>query len=239
MKRERSNHAWFFLPALMALGLVLASTNWFKAKELDLITIRPRFPHSTFISAPWGCDLPNFEKMGRGPSIKDFLAPAGTEIISLNQPVTSSSEPYRGEIKWVTDDELYCGGEGENAVFFEKLPCWVQIDLGMDCSVDHVWLWHDQGAMQRRQTPDVFEDVIVQLSNDAEFRSGVVTIFNSDDDGSCGQGKGADPTYMETNHGRGFPANGQKARYVRIWGGKSYSYSGGPCRFTEVTVWGR
>lgn len=96
MKRERSNHAWVILTALIALGLVLASTKWFKAKEPDLITIRPRFPHSIFISAPWGCDLPNFEKMGRGPSIKDFLAPAGTEIISLNQPVTSSSEPSRG-----------------------------------------------------------------------------------------------------------------------------------------------
>lgn len=121
--------------------------------------------------------------------------------------------------------------------FFDELPCWVQIDLGSERRIDHLWLWHDQGTLARRQTPEVFEDVIVQISYDADFRSGVTTLFNSDDDGSCGQGKGTDPTYMETNHGRGVPAQGQKVRYVRIWGGKAYS--GGPCRFTEVTVWGR
>jgi hypothetical protein len=65
---------------------------------------------------------------------------------------------------------------------------------------------HGEGTQARRMTPEVFEAVIVQLSNDAKFRSGVTPLFNSDDDESCGQGKGTDPTYIETNHGRGVPA---------------------------------
>lgn len=197
--------------------------------------IRPAFPKPIFISAPWECTLPNFEKPQM--PVKEFTAPADSEILSVHKPVTSSDPSLKGQNEWITDSEAYCGNEGENAVFFDELPCWVQIDLGSERRIDHLWLWHDQGTLARRQTPEVFEDVIVQISYDADFRSGVTTLFNSDDDGSCGQGKGTDPTYMETNHGRGVPAQGQKVRYVRIWGGKAYS--GGPCRFTEVTVWGR
>lgn len=201
----------------------------------ELTVIRPAFPKPAFISAPWDCKLPNFEKPEAVK--KAFLAPADTRIVSLNKPVTSSTPPTKGQIEWITDDEAFCGQEGENTVSFEPLPCWIQIDLGSKHLIDHVWLWHDQGTLARRLTPEVFEDVIVQLSNDAKFASDVVTVFNSDDDDSCGQGKGTDPTYMDSNHGRGVPAKGQQARYVRIWGGKAYS--GGPCRFTEVMVWGR
>lgn len=201
----------------------------------ELSVIRPAFPKSAFISAPCDCKLPNFEKPDAIK--KAFLAPSGTKIVSLNKPVTSSTPPTKGQIGWITDDEAFCGQEGENTVSFEALPCWIQIDLGSKHLIDHVWLWHDQGTLARRLTPEVFEDVIVQLSNDAKFASDVVTLFNSDDDGSCRQGKGTDPTYMDSNHGRGVPVGGQQARYVRIWGGKAYS--GGPCRFTEVTVWGR
>jgi len=43
--------------------------------------------------------------------------------------------------------------------------------------------------------------------------------------------------HVEGNYGRGIAVGGKRARYVRVWGGKAYS--GGPCRFTEVTVWGR
>lgn len=122
-------------------------------------------------------------------------------------------------------------------VSFDQTPCWIQIDLGDEKLVDHIWLWHGEGTAARRQTPEVFEDVIVQISSDGLFASLVTTLFNSDLDGSCGQGKGPDPTYPETNHGRSISAGGKLARYVRVWGGKAYS--GGQCRFTEVTVWGR
>ncbi|MEZ5386399.1 MAG: hypothetical protein R3F13_12870 [Prosthecobacter sp.] len=150
--------------------------------------------------------------------------------------MSSSSHPSQGQLAWLVDGDAETGLTDGKEVSFGELPCWIQLDLGSTCFIDHIWLWHGEGTWSRRQTPEVFEDVIVQISGDAEFQTGVTTLFNSDDDGSCGQGKGTDPTYMETNYGRGVPAQGQKARYVRIWGGKAYS--GGPCRFTEVTVWG-
>jgi hypothetical protein len=224
----------WLLTCLATLGLSGCNKHTAEVPR-ELTVIRPAFPKSVFISSPWDCKLPNFEKPEAVK--KAFLAPADTKIVSLNKPVTSSTPPTKGQIGWITDDEAFCGQEGENTVSFETLPCWIQIDLGSKHLIDQVWLWHDQGTLARRLTPEVFEDVIVQLSNDAKFASDVVTLFNSDDDDSCGQGKGTDPTYMDSNHGRGVPAGGQQARYVRIWGGKAYS--GGPCRFTEVTVWGR
>lgn len=237
MSSRRSNQIGMFLPAWVVLCCAMSGCHRDSAPaQNDLKIIHPDFPKPVFISAPWHCTLPNFEPL-RFPPQKEFTAPADAEILSLHKPVTSSAPPSKGQNEWITDGDAFCGGNGEHAVFFENLPCWVQIDLGSEHRIDHLWLWHDQGALFRRATPEVFEDVIVQLCNDATFRYGVTTLFNSDDDGSCGQGKGTDPTYTETNHGRGVPANGQKARYVRVWGGKAYS--GGACRFTEVTVWGR
>lgn len=230
------SHLRLLLPALvMSAGCIVGCDSKKPAADNQSKVIHPTFPKTVFISAPWDCKLPNFEKTQR--PIKEFTAPADSEIISIHRQVTSSDKPSKGLADWITDGEAFCGDDGQHAVFFESLPCWVQIDLGSEHRIDHLWLWHDQGTLARRMTPEVFEDVIVQLSNDAKFRSGVTTLFNSDDDGSCGQGKGTDPTYMETNHGRGLPAGGLKARFVRIWGGKAYS--GGPCRFTEITVWGR
>ena len=58
-------------------------------------------------------------------------------------------------------------------------------------------------------------DVILQVSDDPEFKSGVTTLFNNDVDNSSGLGVGTDREYFEMQFGRVVPAKGVKARYVR------------------------
>jgi len=70
-------------------------------------------------------------------------------------------------------------------------------------------MWHDHRYVQ------AMHDVILQVSNDPEFKNGVTTLYNNDVDNSSGLGVGTDREYFELEFGRVVPAKGVKARYVR------------------------
>jgi hypothetical protein len=59
----------------------------------------------------------------------------------------------------------------------------------------------------------VYFDVIVQISNDPDFITGVQTIFNNDMDNSAGLGVGMDMHYVDTHFGEIFDAKGLHGRY--------------------------
>ncbi|MGB1129439.1 MAG: hypothetical protein ACPG4K_05270, partial [Haloferula sp.] len=67
---------------------------------------------------------------------------------------------------------------------------WVQIDLEASAEINAIWLWHFHS--QKR----AYHDVIVQISDDPEFKEGVTTVFNNDYDESAGMGKGSDNPYV-------------------------------------------
>jgi hypothetical protein len=87
----------------------------------------------------------------------------------------------------------------------------VQVDLGESAAVAAVAVWHFHSQAR------VYHDVVIQISDDAEFKKGVTTIFNTDDDNSSKLGKGKDLSYVETNNGRVLAAKGAKGRYVRLY----------------------
>jgi hypothetical protein len=97
----------------------------------------------------------------------------------------------------------------EQAVEMKKGTQWVQIDLGQEFEIHAIAMWHDHRYVQ------VMRDVILQISNDAEFKTGVTTIYNNDADNSSGLGVGTDREYFELEFGRVVPVKGAKARYVR------------------------
>jgi len=70
-------------------------------------------------------------------------------------------------------------------------------------------MWHDHRYVF------VMRDVILQVSNDPEFKEGVTTLYNNDLDNSAGLGVGTDREYFELEFGRVVKADGIKARYVR------------------------
>jgi len=155
------------------------------------------------------------EDLPQGPHIEPlsdkprpvFMAPRGVKNVALGKPITSSVAPFSGELNQITDGKKEAFDS--DAVEFKKGTQWVQVDLGDVYSIYAIAMWHDHRYIQ------VIHDVIVQVSDDPEFKTNVQTLFNNDLDNSSGLGVGADREYFETNHGKIADAKGVKARYVR------------------------
>jgi len=142
-----------------------------------------------------------------------FLAPKGVVNVALNKPVSASDNNLiNGDLKQITDGkkEAY----EENVVTLRKGLRWVQIDFQGEYKIYAVVLWHDFNI------PLVYRDVVVQLSDDPEFKTGVETIFNNDQKNTSGLGLGTDREYFEnslTGAGKLIDAKGIKARYLRCY----------------------
>src|SRR6266498_1581010 len=138
------------------------------------------------------------------PSIE---VPKGVTNVAAGKTVTSSVAPYLGELSRITDGKKEA--VDDDAVEFRKGTQWVQVDLGQSFAIHAVAMWHDHRYVQ------VMHDVILQVSDDPEFKSGVTTLYNNDTDNSSGLGVGTDREYFEMQFGRVVAGKGIKARYVR------------------------
>ncbi len=219
------------VPPLMLLalvvGLVMVQTSGETVKPL--ILIKPVFPKPFFTSGPFACNLPQLEKADASKVIKQFYVPAGTSMVSVGKAVTASVAPLEGSaLAFLTDGDN--SSDRDTVLVLPQGKQWVQIDLGQSKKVQKIHVWHSQS-----QFPDAYLDLVIQVSDDATFREKVVTLFNADFDGSLGLGKGGDPAYVETNHGRVIDGGGARARYVRLW--SAGSYNDGFIRFAEVAVY--
>jgi hypothetical protein len=152
---------------------------------------------------PSGPDLEPLTDKPRPP----FLVAKGVKNMALGQPVTSSVAPFTGELTQITDGkkEAY----DPDAVEFKKGTQWIQVDLGSSYAIQAIVFWHDHRYIQ------AMRDVVIQVSEDPEFKQGVVTLFNNDKDNSSGLGAGTDREYFETAEGRVVDGRGTKGRYVR------------------------
>ena len=133
--------------------------------------------------------------------------PKGVVNVALGKPVTSNIAPFLGDLKQVTDGKKE--PFDDDAVEFKKGVVWVQIDLGKSHAIQAIAMWHDHRYVQ------VMHDVVLQVSDDPEFKSGVTTLYNNDTDNSSGLGVGTDREYFELEFGRAVACKGVKARYVR------------------------
>jgi hypothetical protein len=213
----------YFLRAAAFLA-VLATTSQAEEK----VPLKLELPRPMFVGTPVPVKLPNLEpvRAGRRP---DFLVPKGVVNLALNKKVTSSDmEPTLGDLSLITDGEK--GGDEGNYVELGKGKQWVQIDLGRAAPLYAVVVWHFHSQAR------VYKSVVVQLSDDPDFRKNVQTIFNNDDRNALGLGVGKDPTYIETSEGRIVDARGIKARYVRLYSGGNTSSDMN--HYIEVEVYG-
>ncbi len=132
----------------------------------------------------------------------------GAKNVALGKPVTTSVKPFSE-----TQPEAITDGKKEafdyDTVEMKKGTQWVQVDLGASYKIEAVAVWHDHRYIQ------VMHDVIVQVSDDPEFKTGVTTLFNNDTDNSSGLGVGTDREYFERHYGRVIDGKGTNARYVR------------------------
>jgi hypothetical protein len=213
--------------ALCALALaVLAPAA--AAQEPGKEVLKIQLPKPMFVGTPKNIRTPNLEAVTgrpRGP----FLVPVGTVLLSAGKPVTASDkEPVIGETGFVTDGKK----SGEDGYYVELGPMlqWVQIDLGKSQELTAIVCWHYHSQAR------VYRDVIVQVSDDKDFISGVTTVFNNDHDNTAGLGAGKDKEYIETYDGKLFDPKGVKARYVRLTSGGNTSNDMN--HYVEVEVYG-
>lgn len=214
--------------ARIALTLFLAIGS-LAARAADEVPLKLDLPRPLFVGTPRPLKLANLEKprVGRRP---DMMVPAGTVNLSKDKPVTGSDTlPVIGELAFITDGDK-SGGEGSYVELGPGLQ-WVQIDLEASAKIAAIAVWHFHSQAR------AYHDVVVQISDDAEFKKGVTTVFNNDDDNSSGLGAGTDPAYIETYEGRLIDAKGATGRYVRLY--SSGNTSDELNHYIEVEVFGQ
>jgi hypothetical protein len=186
-------------------------------------------PQPMFIGTPQDFDVPNLEKP-LGKPRPSFMAPAGTKNVALNKYVESTDEnPIIGEIELIVDGDK----EAVDGSFVELAPGkqHITIDLENIYTLYAIFVWHYH--LEAR----VYNDVIVQVSDDPDFVVGVTTLFNNDHNNSYGLGVGEDLHYVETHEGKLIDARGVEARYVRLYSnGNSYDQVN---HYIEVAVYGK
>ena len=172
------------------------------------VELKLKLPKPMFIGTPTNIRSANLETI-TGKSRGPFYVPKGTVLLSLKKKVTSSDmQPVIGELDMLVDGEK-SGGDG----FFVELgpgPQWTQIDLGAAHPLHAILIWHYHSQAR------VYRDVIVQVSDDPAFKSGVTTVFNNDHDNSSKLGAGKEKEYIEVAEGRLIDPKGAKGRFVRL-----------------------
>ena len=211
----------FSLAAVLLAALGAAAQNQ--------VVLKTPLPSPLFVGTPVPLNVPNLEPPMRGKR-PDFYVPAGTVNLAKNKKVTSSdSNPNVGTLDMIVDGDK----DGNEGSWVELGPGkqWVQIDLGRKANIYAVIVWHFHSQAR------VYRDVVVQVSNDPTFNSGVNTIFNDDLSNQLGLGAGKNQNYIETYQGKLIDAKGAQGRYVRL-------YSNGNTanklnHYIEVEVWGK
>lgn len=213
--------------ALLALALAAppaAAAPRDQEKEILQIPL----PKPMFVGTPRNIRTPNLETI-TGKSRGPFMAPVGTALLSAGKPVAASDrDPIIGELSFVADGKK----SGEDGYYVELGPMlqWVQIDLGKPHELYAIVAWHYHSQAR------VYRDVVVQVSDDKDFVSGVTTVFNNDHDNSSGLGAGKDKEYIETFDGKLFDPKGVMARYVRLY--SAGNTANDMNHYVEVEVYG-
>ncbi len=192
------------------------------------VPLTTKLPPELIEGTPKPMNLPNLvPSPTKAPA---FLVAAGTTLLSKGKKVTSSDEnPIIGDLSLITDGEKEAG-EG---YFVELLDGsqWVQIDLEKSTALSAVWVWHFHS--QKR----AYNDVVIQISDDPQFKTGVTTIYNNDYDNSSKLGQGADRPYVESRFGLLADAKGTQGRYVRLY--SKGNTSNDMNHYIEVEVFGK
>ena len=194
-----------------------------------LVEMKIELPNAMFRGTPKEVKSTKLDP-STGKKRKPFMAPEDVMIVSTGKCVTASDDdPVIGELEMITDADKE-GAEGSFVEFGQDVQ-WVQIDLGEQCEIHAILVWHYH-SMAR-----IYKDVVAKVADDADFVENVQTVYNNDYDNSAGLGVGKDWEYIETNEGRLIDAKGVKARYVRLY--SNGNSSNDMNHVTEVEVWGR
>ncbi|MGB6687980.1 MAG: discoidin domain-containing protein [Terracidiphilus sp.] len=219
MMRVHSNN-FFVLPVLFVAIAALAQNQ---------VVLKTQLPAPLFVGTPAPFKVPNLEPPMKGKR-PDFYVPAGTVNLAKNKKVTSSdNDPNVGTLDMIVDGDK----DGNEGSWVELGPGkqWVQIDLARRADIYAVLIWHFHSQAR------VYRDVVIEVSDDPMFKSGVTTIFNTDFSNELGLGAGKNLSYIETYQGKLIDARDVKGRYVRLYSNGNTSNKLN--HYIEVEVWGK
>jgi hypothetical protein len=220
MTMKNSLKHFALLVALLAAAAAFAQNQ---------VVLKTKLPVPLFVGTPVPLNVPNLEPPARGKR-PDFYVPVGTRNLALNKKVTASdNNPDVGSLDMIVDGDK----DGNEGSWVELGPGkqWVEIDLAHRANIYAVIVWHFHSQ------PRVYRDVVVQVSDDPTFHSGVTTIFNNDFHNELGLGAGHDLNYIETYQGKLIDAKGVAGRYVRLYSNGNTSNKLN--HYIEVEVWGK
>ncbi len=163
-----------------------------------------------------------------------------TRLTEINQSITvaadssfnvAAGKPVMSSIGPLSNGTLVTDGDkttGNAAGVGEGLQ-WLQIDLGQSYRIHQINVWHYFGDSR------IYHDVIIRVSNDSSFSSGVTTVFNNDSNNSAELGAGTDVEYAESSAGKSISFSPVSARYVRLYsnGSTANIYN----HYVEAEVW--
>ncbi|HUT24520.1 MAG TPA: discoidin domain-containing protein [Sumerlaeia bacterium] len=195
----------------------------------DLVPLEVKLPKPLFVGTPKSLKSDNLEPPRKRP-FKPLMVPKGTVNLARGKPVTASDDdPVIGELEQVADGDK----KGSDGSYVELGPGtqWVQIDLGQECEIYGIYVWHFHGEAR------IYRDVVIRVADDPDFIMNVKTIHSNDHDNSSGLGVGRQKEYIETNEGRQIRVRRVKARYVRFYsnGNTSNDYN----HYIECEVYGK
>lgn len=195
----------------------------------DTMRLELQLPRPHFIGTPIHLKIANLREFRPGTR-PGLVVPIGVTNVALHKPVTASDNaPTLGELSQVTDGDK----DGIEGSYVEIGPGqqYFQIDLKERYPIFAIVVWHYHAQAR------VYHDVVVQLSAEPDFVTGVRTVYNNDFDNSLGFGIGRDKEYIDSHEGLLIDVGGAAARYVRLYGNGNTESDLNHC--TEIEVYGR
>ena len=226
-KSTAKSPRWSGIAAVSALALTAFTSS---AIAEDMVTIDLDFPKAMFVGTPVKAKRPNLETPDPKKVIKQIKVPKGVTNVAEEKEITSSDpEPIIGDLEMITDTDK----DGADGSYVELGPGvqWIQVDLEDEAEIYAIAVWHFH------KNARAYDDVVIQVSSDKDFKSGVETVFNNDHDNSSKLGKGSDPAWIETNHGRVIKVDGKKGQFVRFYSNGNTANEMN--HYTEIEVYGK
>jgi hypothetical protein len=216
----------------LVFGLVILSVASLLRADEPKVPLKTEIPEEVLAGTPpdvLALLFPGLEELPEGEP-PAFMVPKGTVNLALKKKVTASdTRPLIGKIEFVTDGRK----SGDESAFVElpPQPQWVQIDLEKPAEIYAVYIWHYFREARS------YHDVVIQVSDDPEFKKDVKTIYSNDQDNSLKLGLGKSRPYIETFRGKIFDAKGVQGRYVRVY--SNGNTADGLNHYVEVEVFGK
>jgi len=238
---------WRRLMVLLPLGLAVAVLHPLLAQPAlaadapkanatagsgDLVPLALELPKAAFVGTPPSDLQTNSYTEPYDPNKvrPPMMVPPGLKNLAPGSKLTCSDTNITSEtLAKLTDGDK--DAYDESVVYLRRGTQYVQMDLGSPHELFAIVIWHAHNVLK------VYHDVVVQVSDDPQFKQAVQTLFNNDQDNSSGLGLGTDREYFETREGKLIDAKGSKARYLRFY--SRGSTNGGLNEYTEIEVYGR